>query len=91
MSINRTTAERFAAQFSPPLRVVKTERIDGKPIADAWNVSYWDAERKVGIVAHAFGGQLKAYIEAGGPATIAEDAGRVMATALGMFQGDGQG
>lgn len=86
MTINRKNAEAFARQFSPPLTVVKTEAIDGKKIPDAWNVSYWDASRKVGIVAHAFGGQFKAYIEAGGPGEIAQSAGKVMAQALGMFK-----
>ena len=86
MSINRANAERFASQFKPALPVVKTERINGQPDPDAYLVSYWDDARKVGVVAHAMRGQIKAYIEAGGPGEIAERAGKVMAKALGMFK-----
>lgn len=89
MSINRAIAERFAGQFTPVLRVVKTDAVNGVPTTDCWNISYWDDARKVGIVAHAMRGQLKAYIEYAGPGSIAEDAGKVMASALGMLKGDG--
>lgn len=86
MSINEAAARAFAAQFNPPLRVCKTDRVNNLPMADAWVVSYHDASRGIGITTVAYAGGIHAFIEAAGAAEIAEDAGRVMATALGLFK-----
>lgn len=90
MSINRTIAERFAAEFEPALPVVRTERINGKPVRDAWLVAYYDKDTGRGITAHAYGGKLHAYLEVLAPHDGAEAAGQMMAKALGMAK-DGQG
>jgi hypothetical protein len=87
MRSNREIAEAFAAQFEPPLTVVHTERINNRPVADAWLVAYFDKARGYGITAHAFGGRLHAYLEAGTDGGEAEHAGRLMAKALGMQPG----
>lgn len=76
----------FAGQFTPPLNVVKTERVNNVPIPDAWMAAYHDKDRGIGITAIAYSGQLHAYLEAAGKGDIAERAGHVMAKALGLFK-----
>lgn len=85
MTENERIIRTFAAQFSPALQVVKTERINNVRIADAWQCSYWNQTNSIGITAVAHSGGLHAYLESAGPGAIAENAGQVMATALGMF------
>ncbi len=89
MTANEQIAHRFAAQFTPPLKVGKTEAINNVRMPDAWVVSYWDAAKAVGITAVAHSGQLHAYIEAAGGGEIAEHAGQVIAKALGLFEDKG--
>lgn len=86
MSVNETAIRAFAAQFSPPLAVGRTERINEVPIEDAWVCSHWDQTRGLGISAFAFRGQFKAYIEAAGSAEIAERAGYVIGKAMGLIK-----
>lgn len=86
MTPNEQTARRFAEQFTPPLQVIKTQRINNLPVPDAWQISYHDQAKGIGITAVAYGGGIHAFIEAAGPADIAEHGGQVMAKALGLFQ-----
>lgn len=80
---NLAIAQTFANQFTPPLGVVHTQRMNEVPSPDAFCISHWDATRKIGISAFVFGdGHFKAYLEAAGKGDIAEDAGRVFAKAL---------
>lgn len=83
---NEDIIRTFANQFSPPLNVVKTERVNNFPIPDAWMAAYHDNARGIGITAIAHSGGLHAYLEAAGKGDIAEEAGRVMAKAVGLFQ-----
>lgn len=83
--MNERTARAFAAQFDPPLLVGRTDRVNNLPIPDAWVISYHDAARGVGITTVCYSGGIHAFIEAAGAAEIAEEAGRVMAKALGLF------
>lgn len=83
---NKEIAEAFAAQFDPPLRVTRTERVDNIPQPEAYNVAYWDNARQLGITAVVHHGQIHAFIEAAGDGAIAESAGLVMAKALGLFK-----
>jgi hypothetical protein len=85
MTESETIIAAFCAQFTPPLRYVRTERINNLPMQDAWQTSYWDGARSIGITTVAYGGGLHAFIEAAGKGDIAETAGRVIATALGLF------
>lgn len=87
MTPNEKTARTFAEQFDPPLTVCKTERVNNLPVPDAWVMTCHDAKRGIGITAVAYGGGLHAFIEAAGKGKIAADAGKVMATALGLFAG----
>lgn len=77
MTPNEEIARRFADQFTPPLQVIKTQRINNLPVPDAWQISYHDAAKGIGITAVAYGGGIHAFIEA---------AGQAMAKALGLFQ-----
>jgi hypothetical protein len=65
-SRNRRVADAFAAQFDPPLTPVKTERINGIPHRDAWLIAKFDRTKGWGITAHAYAGQLHAFIEVQG-------------------------
>ncbi len=84
MSPNEQAAREFASQFNPPLSVCRTERINNMRVKDAWQITYWDAERCIGITAVAYGGGLHAYLEAAGKGDIAQGAGKAMAAALDM-------
>lgn len=84
---NEDIIRAFAGQFTPPLNVVKTERVNNSPIPDAWMAACHDKDRGIGITAIAHSGGLHAYLEAAGKGIIiAADAGRVMAKALGLFK-----
>jgi hypothetical protein len=76
----------FCEQFTPPLRYVRTERVNNIRFADAWTTSLWDQSRGIGIQATVFEGQIHAYIEAAGTGDIAADAGRVIARALSLMR-----
>jgi len=91
ISPNERTARTFAEQFTPPLNVCATERINNMPVPDAWAISYHDGARGLGITAVAFHGGLHAYLEAAGKGDIAEHAGQVLAKALGLFNACGNG
>lgn len=84
MTENEKAIADFCAQFSPPLKYVKTERINNLPVPDAWLASYWDSARAVGITTVCYGGGIHAFIEAAGKGDIAPAAGRIIATALGL-------
>ena len=86
MTENETTIKTFCEQFTPPLKYVKTDRINNVPMPDAWQTSFWVQEKGVGIVVVAYMGQIHAYIEAAGKGEIAQVAGRVIAKAFGMFK-----
>ena len=87
MSENRAIIHAFCAQFSPPLRYIRTERINMVPFPDAWQASYWEDRRSIGITAVAYNGQLHAFIEkAGKGSEVAVDAGKIIATAFGLLR-----
>lgn len=86
MTPNEAIIRAFADQFTPPLNVCKTECVNNLPVQDAWTASCWDDTHSIGITTVAYGNGIHAFIEAAGPAHIAEHAGRVMAKALGLFQ-----
>lgn len=88
MTKNERTIKAFAEQFDPPLAYVRTLRINNVPFPDAWQVSYWDSDKAIGITAVAYEGQLHAFIEAAGRADIAAGAGRAMAAALNRLKPD---
>ncbi len=83
---NEDIAKAFANQFTPPLRYVRTERINNVPMRDAYQITYWDNQRQIGITAAVFEGQIHAFIETAGRGEVAAEAGRVMAKAFGLFQ-----
>lgn len=86
MTENEQTIAAFCAQFTPPLRYVKTERINMVPMPDAWQTSGHDDYTHVGYTVVAYGGGLHAFIEAAGPGSIAANAGSVFARALGLLK-----
>jgi hypothetical protein len=88
MSRNREIAEAFAAQFDPPPPVVQTHRINNVPHRDAWLVAVYDASTGVGITAHAYGGQLHAYIEVLADGDAAVEVGKVMAATMDRLKQD---
>lgn len=96
LSVNETIAKAFADQFDPPLRYIRTERINNVKMRDAFQVTYWSQDKSIGITAAVFEGQIHAFLEAAGRGDIAAEAGKAMARALGLFQEtngaiDGQG
>ncbi len=91
MTENEHIAKTFAEQFDPPLAYIRTERINNVPMQDAWQITYWDGARSIGITAVVFTGQIHAYLEAAGPGSIAADVGHAIAKALGFAKGAGDG
>jgi hypothetical protein len=85
---NEAIIKAFAEQFDPPMTYVRTLRVNNVPFADAWQVSYWDNAKAIGITAVAFEGQLHAFIEAAGRGDIAAAAGKAMAIALDRLKPD---
>ncbi len=85
MTKNEQIARAFAAQFNPPLNYAKTATVDGRPTPGAYVVAHYDQHTGIGVTAVAYKGNLRAFIEAVGKGEIAENAGKVIATALGMF------
>lgn len=81
---NEALINAFCEQFSPPLKPVRTLRVNGVAYPDAWQANHWDAGKCLGITAVAYEGQLHAFLEASGRADTAQRAGRAMAQALGM-------
>lgn len=86
MTVNEAIAKAFADQFTPPLRYIRTERVNNVRMQDAYQISYWDNARQIGITAAVYEGQIHAFIETAGRGDVAAEAGRVMARALGLFQ-----
>jgi hypothetical protein len=82
MSHNRAIAEAFAAQFDPPLNPVQTARINNMPVRDAWLVAVYDKQTGYGITAHAYAGQLHAFLEGAAESDGAADIGRVLAATM---------
>lgn len=87
MTENEQAMVDFCSQFSPPLKYVKTDKINNIAFSDAWQTSYWDGTRSIGITTVIYNGGIHAFIEAAGPSDIAKATGRVLASALGMFRG----
>lgn len=86
MSRNRALAEAFADQFEPRPNVVPVLRINNVPHRDAWMVAVFDERTQRGITAHAYGGQLHAFVE-----VLGDDApaiGKAMAATLGRLRQD---
>jgi hypothetical protein len=90
MSRNREIAEAFAAQLDPAPPVVQTRRINNVPHRDAWLAAVYDASTGVGITAHAYGGQLHAYIEVLADGDAALEVGKIMAATMGRLGQDGK-
>lgn len=90
---NERTIAAFCGEFTPPLKYVRTDRINMVPMPDAWQTSLWDDQAAIGITVVAYGGGIHAYLEAAGKGEIAANAGRVFAKSLGLFQeaSNGQG
>ncbi len=85
MTENESIIKALCDQFTPPLKYVKTDRINNVPMRDAFQTSYWDDALSIGITTVAYGGGIHAFIEAAGKGDIAEKAGQVIAKALGLF------
>lgn len=85
MTPNERAMADFCAAFTPPLKYMRTERVNNIPMSDAWTTSYHDSARGIGITTVTYGGGIHAFIEAAGPVQIAAEAGRVMAMAMGLF------
>lgn len=79
MTKNEQAIAAFCAQFNPPLRYVRTERINNAPIPDAWQTTVWDKEKSIGITVVVYMESIHAYIEASGQSDIAEYTGKLFA------------
>jgi len=86
MTENERTIKAFADQFTPPLKYIRTQKINNVPMPDAYQCTYWDNARSIGITTVAYNGQIHAFIEAAGKGNIAAEAGRVIAKAFDLFQ-----
>jgi hypothetical protein len=85
---NERMIRAFASQFNPPLRYVRTDRINNIKFPDAWVCSYWDDDKAIGITATVYEGQLHAFIEAAGQGEqVAKDAGLVISRAMELLYG----
>ena len=85
---NFDIAQAFADQFDPPLRPVQTQKINNLPMRDAWLVAKFDPQARAGITAHAYAGQIHAYVEVLAPGEGAERVGRVMAETMRKMRDD---
>lgn len=86
MTKNEQLINAFCEQFSPPLKAVRTLRVNGVAYPDAWQANWWDAGRCMGVTAVVYEGSIHAFLEASGRAEVAAQAGRAMAQALGMSE-----
>lgn len=86
MTPNERIIRTFADQFTPPLKVIRSERINNIKMPDAWTANYWNGEKSIGVTAVAHSNGLHAFIEAAGTGDIAEHAGQIIAKALGLFE-----
>jgi len=95
VSKNEAAIKAFCEQFTPPLKYVKSQRINNVVIPDAWQTSVWDQKTGLGIVVVVYNDGIHAYLEAAGPSDIAANAGKVFAKTLefirenGLYAGDG--
>jgi hypothetical protein len=87
---NREICETFAAQFDPPLGVVGTENVDGKPSPGAVMCAYWDGAQGMGVTCIVHKQIVRAYLECVGDRDTAERAGQLLAKALGALKADQQ-
>ena len=78
-SKNQKIAMAFARQFDPIPPITKTARINNVPYPDAWLIGIYDDSSGYGITAHAFNGQIHAFIEWYGSGQEAERVGKSMA------------
>lgn len=85
MHVNERNIKAFADQFDPPLVYVRTLRINNVPFPDAWQCTFWDSTKSIGITCVCYEGQIHAFIEAAGRGEIAATAGKAMAIALGLM------
>jgi len=86
MTENEITISAFCDNFDPPLVYVKTQRVGGVPIPDAWMASFWIEAMGLGITAIAHSGMIYSYIESNGKAAQATMHGEVIAKVFGMFK-----
>jgi hypothetical protein len=82
MTRNEQIIKAFADQFEPPLKYAQTLKVNNVSMPDAWQCSYWNNAKGVGVMAVVYSGQIHAYVEAAGRAEIAADAGKACAAAL---------
>lgn len=72
---NHAIALAFAARFDPPLKVVHTMNINGKPVQDGYMCAKHDDATGMGCTLLVFGdGKVKAFMEYVGGAEQAEAA-----------------
>jgi hypothetical protein len=86
MNDNERTMQAFCNQFTPPLRYVRTQKINNIKFPNAYTASYWDSSRALGITAVCYEGQIHAFIEVAGTSEFARGAGAVMARALELIE-----
>lgn len=86
-SLNREAIEAFAAQFTPPLKVVGTKAVGGNRVAHGWMCALHMPEHEIGLTAVCWGkGHFKAWLEATGSHDEAAFAGQVMAEVMDMLK-----
>jgi len=76
---NEALIRAFAQSFDPPLSYVRTERINGVRVADAFTCSHWIKELGLGVMAVAANGLIRSYIESAGQG---EEAARIHGQAI---------
>lgn len=85
MSPNEAIIKAFAHSFEPPLTYVRTERINGKRVADGWTASHWDKDTGLGCMAAVFDGSIRCFMEGAGKGVEAASFyGRAMANAINL-------
>lgn len=85
MTKNEQIARTFAHQFEPPLKYARTATVDGQSTPGAFVVAHYDQRTGIGVTAVAYKGNLRAFIECVGKGEIAENAGKVIAKALNLY------
>lgn len=80
--MNKDIAEAFAARFTPPLKVVATQRVNGVPVPNGFMCACHDQGRNIGVTFVVYGpGVIHAYLEATA-AQANEDVAEDMADAI---------
>jgi hypothetical protein len=91
MTLNEAIIQAFAHSFEPQLVYTRTDRINGKRVADAWTCSSHDKDTGLGVMAVAYDGSIRCFMEGAGKGVEAASFyGRAMANSISLAPLEGE-